>query len=143
VFYNSSMKALNTSGDRGRRFKDLLAGYYPFESDDLSRADGPAVLYAAARNPLAHALGIQAGSRQARVVYVKDSLPATAVRELATVRKRPAWTGATVRVDSGLCRISVSALAWGTYEMLRRLFEDDHQAKRADATAARLLGATP
>jgi hypothetical protein len=126
-----------------RRFKELLAGFYPFEPDDMPRHDAPTVLYEAARNPLAHALAIQVGKRHARVTYMKDALPAARVRELATARQRPAWTGPTVRVENGRCLISVWALAWGVHEMLRRLFEDEKQAKRANATAARLLGTAP
>ena len=139
LFYQSSMKALKNQSGRGQRFKELLGRYYPFEHDDLPRAAAPTVLYEAARNPLAHALAIQVGRRHATVTYMKDSLPAARVRELATTRHRPSWTGPTVRIEGGLCLISIWALAWGAHEMLRRLFEDDKQAKRADATATRLL----
>jgi hypothetical protein len=143
LFYRSSMKALKDQSGRGPRFKELLAGFYPFEPDDIPRHDAPTVLYEAARNPLAHALAIQVGKRHARVTYMKDGLPVARVRELATARQRPAWTGPTVRVENGSCLISVWALAWGVHEMLRRLFEDETQVKRADATAARLLAAAP
>ena len=139
LFYCSSLKALRDQSGRGQRFRELLDGYYPFAHDDVPRPDAPTVLYEAARNPLAHALAIQVGKRHARVTYVKDSLSAAQVRELATAPSRPAWTGPTVHIKNNRCYISVWALSWGVYEMLRRLFEDEQQAKRADATAKRLL----
>src|SRR4051812_37463160 len=56
-FYDTSPQALATAGDRGKRFKDMLIAFFPWPAG-ISAKDGADVFYKYARNPLAHALGL-------------------------------------------------------------------------------------
>jgi hypothetical protein len=56
-FYNASPNALATPGGRGKRFTDMLMTYFPWPPG-IAAKDGADVFYKFARNPLAHALGL-------------------------------------------------------------------------------------
>jgi hypothetical protein len=150
LFYDASTTAMADGRQSGRRFKELLARYYPFGDDDLPREEAARVLYESARNPLTHCFGVgkdkrvfpgapQVGNRPLAVIFMKGPLGEEEVNELANARGRPDWTQPTVAVEQDECLVSVWTLSWGVHEMLRRLFDDGQQAQQSDATAARLL----
>lgn len=152
LFYDASTTAMADGRQSGRRFKELLTGYYPFCDGDLQPDEAARVLYEAARNPLTHCLGVgkdkrvfpgapQIGNRPVAVMFSKGPLSPGQVGALVSVRERPAWLEPTITVQHEECVIAVCALAWGVHEMLRQLFGDPPQAQQADATAARLLTA--
>jgi hypothetical protein len=148
LFYDASPAALEHRGDRGRRFRGLMTGFYPWSDDDDKRgAAGAEVLYDYTRNPLSHSLGVQknpvafpgVGGRAVMLSKFIDGLPADAVDRLLSARERPEWVPATIRTEPNADVIAVETLAWGVHEMLRRLFADAAHARAANETAGALL----
>jgi hypothetical protein len=150
LFYNASIAAMADGRQSGERFRGLLEDFYPFLDDDLPTDDAARVLYRAARNPLTHCLGVgkdrrvfpgapQVGDRPVAVMFSKALLSVDQVAHVASTRARPDWLGPTIAMDGAECVISVATLAWGVHELLRTLFGDEAQARRADAVAAELL----
>jgi hypothetical protein len=112
LFYDASTTAMADGRQSGRRFKELLARYYPFSDGDLPSDEAARVLYDAARNPLTHCLGVgkdkrvfpgapQVGNRPVAVMFVKGPLTPELVSELVTERQRPSWTEPTVCLQDG------------------------------------------
>src|SRR5829696_3590912 len=57
-FYDASEDGLANRGDRGRRYRETLAAYWPWDGEMVDVAVGSQVLYDHVRNPLAHAFGM-------------------------------------------------------------------------------------
>jgi hypothetical protein len=150
LFFEASPEALAHRGDRSRRFRAVMTGYYPWSASDGKRDDdGAEVLYDFTRNPLSHSLGVQknprafpgaAGGKAVMLAKSRDGLPGEVVTELLNARDRPEWLSPTITVAPEADVVSVETLAWGVHEMLRRLFADEAQATAANATARSLLG---
>jgi hypothetical protein len=151
LFFDSSRDALTQRGERSARFRQVLGRYYPWSEDNIDRDDAVLALYEWARNPLSHSLGVtkdrrafpgapEVEGRPVAVMLAKMPLSEKAVDEVATARQRPSWMGPTLEMVDGALDINVVTLAWGTHEVLRRLFEDAEQADRAEHTARELLG---
>jgi hypothetical protein len=143
-FFNTSDAAFTERRDRGQRFKGVLEKFYPWQGEPVTKATAVEVLYEAARNPLAHSLGLEAppaaGHVQREIVLVKRPLSEAEIIELEDQVVKPAWAGSTVtqgQTASGADRfeISVPALYWGVHRMLRALFADAGQVADADAIA--------
>jgi len=122
----------------------LLTQFYPWQNETIAKATAADLLYEAARNPLAHSLGLEApapaGHVQREIALAKRPLTQAEIMELENEVGRPASAGPTVtvgRVPSGADRfvISVGTLYWGMHRMLRALFADTGQVAAADAVA--------
>ena len=60
-FYESSTAGLSDRDDRGRRYREALAAYWPWDDGEIvDAAEGTRLLYDCdcVRNPLAHAFGL-------------------------------------------------------------------------------------
>ena len=145
-FYQTSEKAFTTRGDRSDRFKKLIEDFYPWEGESLGKVQAVELLYEAARNPLAHTLGLDAppasGHIAREIALAKWALTEAEIAELEQSATRPAWAGPTLRKEatlSGVDRfaVSVPALYWGINRMLHALFADPMQIVNAEAVAKR------
>ena len=141
-FYNTSVEALTNRGDRGKRFTEVLTRYYPWGGETLSVADCVACLYESARNPLAHAFGLDSPSSvRFEVRLSKRSLTPDEIAQLEECADRPTWLPPTLLVDrkrsTGAIRVEVSVLTlfWGVHRMLHALLADREQAKSGEAVA--------
>ncbi len=145
VFYEASEQALAKTGDRGKRFKEVIKKYYPWDGEDISQGEFAHVLYELARNPLVHALGLdeRPGATPFRTVaLLKWPLTRSRVLKLEESEDRPKWTRAAISKDSLIesgseYTLSIPSLYWGVHQMLRRLFADPNQVRKADALAAK------
>jgi hypothetical protein len=139
-FYQASANAFTQRGDRGARFVGLLREFYPLDGEELSKEEASDLLYAAARNPLAHTLGLDppTGDGPPRVLTLRKwPLSADQVQELETAIQRPEWTRQTIseieRSGATITKASVSvpALYWGVHKMLREHCSAmEHRSKR-------------
>ena len=148
LFYDASMEDIEKKRGSGRRFKRVLAKHYPFDEDDVRPASEAArLLYEEARNPLAHMLGVgkdlrfvpgapTVNNRPVAIEVSKGPLTAEQVDRVISSRTRLLGMEPTVRLAGGVCTINAVTLAWGVHEMLRRLFEADAEATKAEALAA-------
>lgn len=143
-FYRASEKAFAARGERGERFKKLLEEFYPWEGEPVAKAQAVELLYEAARNPLAHSLGLDPpptpGHTVREIALVKRPLNEAEIAELESSPTKPAWVPATITrttAPSGAERldICVPALYWGVHRMLHRLFADPTHVADANAVA--------
>ncbi len=143
-FYKTSTAAFTAKGDRGMRFKGLLSDFYPWEGEAVGKAMAIDILYDAARNPLAHSLGLDApppaGHVPREISLAKRALSEAEIAQLENEPTRPAWADATIvqgKAPSGAdsFQISVPALYWGVHRTLHALFADAAHAVDADAVA--------
>jgi hypothetical protein len=158
LFYNSSPQSLR--GDprkNGSRFKQVLTKYYPWskadcEQEGFTEKGTAKALWEWARNPLVHSLGVgknhhalpgatKAKDQPLLVRFSKGPLSADQVQYLATTRdvdNHPdlAWT---VVLNQDVLDLNVITFCWGIHELLRRLFEDEDQAAKAEKTAKHLM----
>jgi len=147
-FYKASKEALTIYGDRGERFQCVLGKYYPWGGDALPKDDCIKALYLAARNPLAHSLGLgdPLDSKQPNYHVLIGKAPMTSeqIMELEDSADRPAWTPLTIAKAEtsadGVIHVvlSVPTLYWGIHRMLRSLFSSAHVVE-ANALAEYLL----
>jgi len=135
-FHNPSLPALtdHRSHPRGTKFKELLEEYYPWEGEPLAPAEAIDVLYAKARNPLAHSLGLDSPtSHDPSKVYIgKHFLTEEEIMRLESSQQRPKGLRPTVYKQNSDFVISVPTLYWGTWRLLQKLFRDKDQMKRAE-----------
>ncbi len=141
--FDADAEALHGRGDRGRRFRELLQQYYPWQEEGIVPSQGSDLLYESARNPMAHSLGLDtpptAGAGK-QMAVTKPRLTDEHVLELEDSATRPAWLPATVEIarpayGADEVVVSVPALYRGIHQMLRRLLADAKQAADADALA--------
>jgi hypothetical protein len=149
IFWESSLAALEDRRGRAARFRKLVMTHYPWDDlDEVNAELGTKLLWAYARNPLAHTLGIgqpaglHPGQEERGVRLAKPALGLSPeqVDELMGTYERPVWVGPTVTTDGSQYTVRVLALAWGLHRLLRDLFADTDQASKAEATAKALLG---
>ena len=151
-FLDASLEDLRKKSERGKRFKDLLNGYYPWHQEVVSPERAISILWQYARNPLAHTFGFHHPDEGLQIGLMKSKLTDKKVRQVEEAAERPEWLpptflkvkqtsngGTKLRVSSADLYISVPTLYWGTHRMLHSLFADRHQAERADALAVRLM----
>jgi len=103
------------------------------------------MLYSFARNPLTHALGLDAARVHDPLMEIgKGPLTSCQILQLEDESDRPEFTLPTIyeyeRLAPGDDRyvIDVRALYWGVHRMLRALFSDETQATAAEVLAAEL-----
>jgi hypothetical protein len=83
-FYRTSDAAFTARRDRGLRFMGVLDDFYPWHGEPVARAT--AILYQAARNPLAHSLGLEAppaaGHTSREIALAKRALTEAEIAQL-------------------------------------------------------------
>lgn len=138
--------------DSGARFKEVLAGYYPWQQDDqLEPAKAANLLYGEMRNPLTHNLGVgknriafpglpQGDGRS--MMLRKGPMPALAIERLLLPDAPPPGRRTITKTDSEWI-VDVDMLTWGTYRLLRGLLGDPWQMEFAEETAQALVTGTP
>ncbi len=137
------------SGGSGRRFKDLLVAYYPWDlepTQTVTPKQGAEVIYSVFRNPLVHNLGLDIGKKARSLkVNVKRlstnggtrGLPEKIIERIEDTKKRFRMS-ASVTVSSDATVLLVEALHWGIRVMIERLVNDTPRMKRAEAYLASL-----
>jgi hypothetical protein len=151
LFWRSGVEALAKRGDRTKRFNDLMVALYPWSHDDAVNAElGAKLLWDYTRNPLSHTLGIGKTARlfpgipsDEREVWLSKPRRGLTVEEVDHVMstyERPEAVGPTVTSGPDGYTVRVVALSWGVQRMLRDLFADEEQGRRAEATARALFG---
>ncbi len=137
-FYNASIKAIRQKGDRGKRFKELLIKYYPWQNESISPKEGSELLYSQTRNPLANSLGLdvplQTKQTKKNVVLAKDTngLTLKKIDELELSHERPKWLPQTFCIGSNEIRIFIPTLYWGLHRLLHKFFADKEQIEKAE-----------
>jgi hypothetical protein len=144
-FYEASTDGLSDR-DSGRRFRETLAAYWPWDDGEfVDRAEATRLLYACVRNPLAHGFGMSPlDDEGSPIAFLKDSLTAERVAELDLAETRPQGIGPTLRpagagAPARAYFIAVPALYWGVQRLLRALLTDEHQLPAAEALADALV----
>lgn len=112
-FYNASLEGLKSRKERGDRFKGLLRKYYPWANEPVGKDTGVKVLYKAARNPLAHSLGVYEPRAEWRVMLGKDALTASQIETMENSKSRPVWLPPTVSKTELAFQIYIPTLYWG------------------------------
>jgi hypothetical protein len=143
-FYEASENALADRGARGKRFKEVLEKFYPWQGEPLNKDQCVSVLYESARNPLAHSLGLDTPPNDSigkQVALMKEPLTQDQICELEEASIRPNWLSSTIVHHQPLVygamelAISVPTLYWGVHRMFHAIFAESNQAAKADALA--------
>ena len=135
-FYDASAQALATPGDRGKRFKNALIDFFPWPTG-VKAKDGASVFYKFARNPMAHALGLDVPDAP-EIGINKGPLSERKILELEDAAMLPAWAPPALKRQGSDYEIGVAGLYWGFHRLLHGLFADKKQADAAEALARHL-----
>jgi len=144
-FYKVDLESLSAQRNRGKRFKELLERYFPWEGESLSKTKFVSLLYDLARNPLVHSLGLDPppakGVPGEHTVLTKWPLTPAKVASLEESVAKPRWAYPTVTTTEYVAggkehAISIPALYWGVHIMLRKVFADPVQADGAERLAS-------
>lgn len=135
-FYQASPDALATHGDRGKRFTGLLKAHFPWPGD-IAATDGSDVFWRFARNPLAHALGLDVPDAP-EIGMNKSPLSERRILELEDSGALPAWAPPSLGKEGDDYEIGVAGLYWGFHRLLHGLFGDKKEADAAEALAHHL-----
>src|SRR5829696_3114239 len=110
-FYDASTAGLSDRDDRGRRYRETLAAYWPWDDGEIvGKADGTRLLYDCVRNPLAHAFGMPglddkgADRDSQRSADRRADCRAGSRRDAATRARANDQTGALGRAGARLLR---------------------------------------
>lgn len=121
---------LETSRDRGDRYREFLQQYYPWEYESLDSGQVSEILWEFLRNPLVHSLGILPFRGIAvnanRVQINKSALLFQQILELENVA-RPIWLSSTFELERSTFHVNIPPLYWGLHQLLRNLFSDVNQ----------------
>jgi hypothetical protein len=130
------------SWNPGDKFKTLLEQHYPWTEEPSTGTVGSSaasIIYKTFRNPLAHALGIEGGSKL--VVFKRRFKPAGAskrgyyLRELAMIEKSPArpsgWS-ATLTESPTKIVLLLDGFYWGCHRMVESVSRDTAAMQRAE-----------
>jgi hypothetical protein len=144
-FYDASTAGLSDR-ESGRRFRETLAAYWPWDDGEIvDKAEGIRLLYECLRNPLAHGFGMsRLDDESSPIAFLKDSLTAERVAELDLAEARPQGIGPTFRpagagAPARAYLVAVPALYWGVQRLLRAVLTDEHQLPAAEELAHALL----
>jgi hypothetical protein len=146
-FYDASTAGQFDRDDSGRRYRETLAAYWPWEDGEIvDRAQGTRLLYDCVRNPLAHAFGMsRLGDAGSPIAFLKDPLTAERVAELDLAETRPQGLGPTIRpattpgAPARAYFVVVPALYWGVQRLLRAVLTDEQQLPAAEELAHALV----
>jgi hypothetical protein len=132
LYFRRNLIGLETSRDRGDRFKEFLESYYPWEYEFLDKRQVGDILWQLLRNPLVHALGILpfTGLSQSinRAQINKSALSLEQVLELENIA-RPHWLSSTFELVNSTFHVNVPPLYWGLHQLFRNLFSDTNQMR--------------
>lgn len=137
-FYDASTAVLSHR-DSGRRYRETLAAYWPWEDDEIvDAAEGTRLLHECVRNPLAHAFGMSrlddAGSP---IAFLKEPLTAERVAELDLAETRPPGLGADHQSGDGAGRASARLLRRRASPVLGRAASATGRAHRRGTVVGR------
>lgn len=146
VFYEASARSITERGNRRARFVGVLTTFFPWQQgSEVSPEEGAVFLYEAARNPLAHSLGLEdpavAGGAGRSVALRKWPLTIEQITELEASKDRPEWARPVVsgveRAGAVITKadISVPALYFSVHRMLQAIFRDSRQIGPAEQFA--------
>jgi hypothetical protein len=146
-FYDASSAGLSGQDDPGRRYRETLAAYWPWEDGEIIDAvEGKRLLYECVRNPLAHAFGMsRLDNTGSPIAYLKEPLTAERVAELDLAETRPPRLGPTITpattagAPARAYYVAVPALYWGVQRLLRALLTDEDQLPAAEERAHALM----
>jgi hypothetical protein len=152
LFWESSVEALEKRGERSKRFRKLMVARYPWSGEDSVDPEfGARLLWDYTRNPLSHTLGIgktkrlfpgiPADERGVWLSKARRGLSAEEVERVMSSFDKPEPLDPTIKDGPDGYTISVLTLAWGVHRMLRNLFGDEEQARKAESTARALFAA--
>jgi hypothetical protein len=123
----------------GERLQAVIKQFYPWQSGERRKVKAK-VLYYFVRNPLVHNLGTKDRRRPTQkmpsVLIGKRPLTERQLVQLERAEVAPAWVGTAVRRRGRRWIISVPALYWGTFHLLRRLTEKPKHMKHAQGVLA-------
>jgi len=131
------------SKGKGRRFKDLLVAYYPWEDEPTAERqdrEHASQIYSLVRNPLAHDLGLDLDTKdRTQRVMVKRLTRAngTKGRSEAGVsgletEVRPAGLSPVLSLDGDSVVLFLDAFYWGVRRMLVKLAADTGRVSAAE-----------
>ncbi|UGS35244.1 hypothetical protein DSM104329_01630 [Capillimicrobium parvum] len=143
-FYDASEDGLSNRGDRSRRYRETLEGYWPWDTEAVDSEIGIKVLYDHVRNPLAHAFGMPGLDEGTLISIAKSPLTEAQIAEIDHAETRPSWIGPTMMpAPSGAPDrayfVNVPALYWGVRRTLYAVLTDEQQLPAADALAQSLM----
>jgi hypothetical protein len=120
LFYDVDPKDPKTNleerGNRGNKFKTLLAEIYPWdgELENITREEVIELLYTWVRNPISHSLGMKYPYKQLIVLGLDQNIDLEKGKELEESTARPSWAHSTATKDSaGVPAICLSTLYYG------------------------------
>lgn len=123
--YDASTAGLSDR-ESGRRFRETLAAYWPWDDGEIvDKDEGIRLLYECLRNPLAHGFGMsRLDDESSPIAFLKESLTAECVAELDLAEARPQGIGPTFRpagvgAPARAYLVAVPALYWGVQRLLR------------------------
>lgn len=142
-------KPTGKPGDSGRRFRRILIDHYPW-SDEPSlpstQDDWASELYKTYRNPLAHALGVDAKGSRVEFLRIRvrssERIRGHSEKELEAIETsvtRPPWS-ATLKKDASRTVLHLEGLYWGVRKLTeavsgsaaRMAIADEYLRKRAN-----------
>src|SRR4051812_6362453 len=143
--YDASTAGLSDR-ESGRRFRETLAAYWPWDDGEIvDKDEGIRLLYECLRNPLAHGFGIsRLDDESSPIAFLKEPLTAERVAELDLAEAPPQGIGPTFRpagvgAPARAYLVAVPALYWGVQRLLRAVLADEHQLPAAEELAHALL----
>jgi hypothetical protein len=107
--------------------------FFPWPGE-VKATDGADVLYMYARNPLAHALGLDV-SNAPEIGINKSPLSEKRILALEDAPTLPSWAPPALRKHGDAYDIGVAGLYWGYHRLLHALFADPGHSDSAEALA--------
>lgn len=135
-FYNTCPDKLSKQGISAKEFKGLLEDFFPWNAVPVGRDEAIDVFYVYARNPLAHALGVDVRPGNPDIELTKRNWPLKRVLELEDSPTLPKWIKPPLIGQPGSYVLNPASLFWGVHRMLHSLFGDSNQVAAAEVTAA-------
>jgi hypothetical protein len=126
----------------GRRFKDMIITFLPWDKSGIDVGTFADVLYGAVRNPLIHELGIKGDKKV--VIYKSGKLTDDEIKELEDSLIKPSWLPEMIIKRSydkftSEWLISVGALYWGVHRLLHNLISNSEHGPRAEASLKKII----
>jgi hypothetical protein len=135
--YNAGPASITERGTSAKRFKGMLRSYFPWNDLSVRPKTGADVLYQFARNPLAHALGLDVENAP-DIAIGKAPLSERRILELEDSVTRPAWAPTALSAHQAGYEIGIAGLYWGLHRLLHGLLRDPAQRQGAEALAREL-----
>lgn len=129
LYFRQGKIGLETKGDRGDRFKELLQEYYPWKYGELQKTQVTQILWEFLRNPLVHTLGILPfGVTSLNVSRVQvDKVPLSLQEILHLEETRPLGLSSPFELERSVFHVNIPRLYSGLHQLFRNLFSDVNQ----------------